>query len=51
MPNRSSRNRKSNKLILSLHELIFFSAKEDKIQSIDCGTESSNYYKKLNESV
>ena len=29
----------------------FFSAKEDRIQSIDCGTESSKCYKKLNESV
>ena len=31
--------------------MIFFSAKEDRIQSIDCGTESSKCYKKLNESV
>ena len=32
-------------------QIDFFSAKEDRIQSIDCGTESSKYYKKLNESV
>ena len=32
-------------------QIDFFSAKEDRIQSIDCGTESSKCYKKLNESV
>ena len=34
-----------------LTALEYLSVANNKIQSIDCGTESSKYYKKLNESV